>query len=153
MPPGPYGGNIDIRLLGVGSTLFIPIEVPDAMFFVGDPHFAQGDGEVALTAFEAPLRATVRLRVLGAAEVPARRIHAMTPDFLIPIGLHVDLNEAMRECVRCALDLLEGGFGVDRPTGYAYLSAAADFAVTQVVDRVKGVHGMISRADLPAALP
>jgi acetamidase/formamidase len=150
VPPGPFGGNIDIRLLGVGSTLFIPIEVAEALFYVGDPHFAQGDGEVALTAFEAPLRATVRLSVRKASQVAANRIHGMTADLLVPIGLHRDLDEAMRECVRCALDLLEGGYGIDRTTGYAYLSAAGDFAVSQVVDDVKGVHGMIRRSDLPS---
>jgi acetamidase/formamidase len=149
VPPGPYGGNIDIRLLGVGATLYLPVQAPDALFYVGDPHFAQGDGEVALTAFEAPLRATVRVSIVDRATVLVPRLHAMTDDLLIPIGLHEDLDEAMRECVRCALDLLERHYGVPRATAYAYLSAAGDFAVSQVVDRVKGVHGLIRKADLP----
>lgn len=151
VPPGPFGGNIDIRLLGKGATLYVPVEAEGALFYAGDPHFSQGDGEVALTAFEAPLRATVRLTVLPVSAVAARRLHAATAELLIPIGLHVDLAEAMRECVRCALDLLEGGYGIDRPTAYAYLSAAADFSVSQVVDRVTGIHGLIRKSDLPAA--
>jgi acetamidase/formamidase len=53
VPPGPHGGNIDINLLTVGSTLYLPVQVDDAMVYVGDPHFAQGDAEVALTAMEA----------------------------------------------------------------------------------------------------
>ena len=64
VPPGPHGGNIDINLLTVGSTLYLPVQVDGAGFYVGDPHFAQGDGEVALTAMEASLRATVRLDVV-----------------------------------------------------------------------------------------
>ncbi|WOX15363.1 acetamidase/formamidase family protein [Streptomyces sp. N50] len=63
VPPGPHGGNIDVRHLGTGARLFLPVQVPQALFYVGDPHFSQGDGEVALTAFEAPLRATLRLTV------------------------------------------------------------------------------------------
>lgn len=64
VPPTRVGGNIDINELGVGSTLYLPVEVPGAGFYTGDPHFVQGDGEVALTALEASLRGTVRLTVL-----------------------------------------------------------------------------------------
>ena len=52
---------IDVNLLGVGAHLFLPVQVDEALFYVGDPHYSQGDGEVALTAFEAPLRASIRL--------------------------------------------------------------------------------------------
>jgi len=64
VPPGTHGGNIDINLLNAGSTLYLPVQVDGAGFYVGDPHYAQGDGEVALTALEAPLTATLRLSVL-----------------------------------------------------------------------------------------
>ena len=61
VPPGPHGGNIDVNLLQVGATLYLPVQVPGALLYVGDPHFAQGDGEVALTALEASLRVTLRV--------------------------------------------------------------------------------------------
>ena len=57
VPPGKHGGNLDINELYAGSTLYIPVQVPGAMFYTGDPHLAQGDGEVALTALEQSLRA------------------------------------------------------------------------------------------------
>lgn len=153
VPPGSFGGNVDVALLGVGSTFYIPVQVPDALVYFGDPHFAQGDGEVALTAFEASLRATVTLDVIpgGAALRPGGRRpapFAETDDLLVPLGLDEDLDEAMRECVRCALDLLASDYGLDRHVAMAYLSAAGDFAVSQVVDVVKGVHGKIRKADL-----
>ena len=66
--PGDYGGNLDIRHLGVGSRLLLPVQAEGAGLYVGDPHFAQGNGEVALTAFEAPLRATLRVSVPPGAE-------------------------------------------------------------------------------------
>ena len=153
IPPADYGGNLDINELGVGSTLYLPVQVPGALFYTGDPHYAQGDGEVALTALEAPLRATVRLTLLAAGDAgipggsPFTQPFAETADYWIPIGLHADLDEAMKQAVREGVDFLSESLGVDRATAYAYLSAATDFEVSQVVDRTKGVHGLIRKAD------
>lgn len=153
VPPGPHGGNIDVRHLGTGARLFLPVQVPEALFYVGDPHFSQGDGEVALTAFEAPLRATLRLTVHTDPDTRSlaarlRAPFAETPSEHIVLGLDEDLDEALRNAVRDALTLLTDRFGIPGPVGLAYLSAAADFHVSQVVDIVKGVHGRISKADL-----
>lgn len=148
VPPGLYGGNLDISLLGVGATLYLPVQVPDALLYVGDPHYAQGDGEVALTAFEAPLRSTLRVDVVpGAARTANGRPFAETDDLLISIGLDVDLDEACRESVRAALDLLVHRYEIPRHLGYAYLSAAADVRISQVVDQVKGCHTTVRKAD------
>lgn len=157
VPPGPHGGNLDVNLLGTRSRLYLPVQVPGALFYVGDPHFAQGDGEVSLTALEAPLRATLRLDVLkGAAASRAtgvlREPFAETDDHWIVIGLHEDLDEAMRKAVRSALAFLSSTtgpptLGMDPHLAYAYLSAAADFEVSQVVDSVKGVHCLIRKSD------
>lgn len=152
VPPGSHGGNLDINELQVGSTLYLPVQVPGAGFYAGDPHYAQGDGEVALTALEAPLRATLRLSVVPAAE--ARTLlgrisepFAETATHWLPVGLHEDLNEAMRRAVRAAVDFLWLTQGMERAKALAYLSAAADFEVTQVVDAIKGVHCMIRKSD------
>ena len=155
VPPGPHGGNLDINLLGTRSTLYLPIQVPGALFYAGDPHYAQGNGEVALTAFEAPLRATFRLSVLSGARASAaagllRHPFAETRTHWIPVGLHEDLNEAMRMAVRAAIDFLATVVGMGRAEALGYLSAAADFEVSQVVDAVKGVHCLIRKADFPS---
>lgn len=148
VPPGLHGGNVDVSLLGVGSTLNVPVQVPGALAYVGDPHFAQGDGEVALTAFEAPLRAHVRFDLVRRETLATpRTLWGETDELLIPIGLDVDLGEAMRQATRSAIALLTDA-GMDPAHAYAYLSAAGDFAVSQVVDRVSGVHGKIRKADL-----
>ncbi len=157
VPPAEYGGNIDIKALGVGSTLFLPVLVPGALFYTGDPHFAQGNGEVALTALEAPLRATFRLTVIPAGNAaipggsPFTQPFGETADYWIPVGLNEDLDEAMKQAVRQAIRFLSVSLGVDRAVAYAYLSAATDFEVSQVVDKTKGVHGLIRKADFPAA--
>jgi acetamidase/formamidase len=152
VPPGQHGGNLDVNELQVGSSLYLPVQTAGALFYAGDPHYAQGDGEVALTALEAPLRATVRLTVLKEAAARAavgviRAPFAETATHWIPIGLDPDLNEAMRQAVRRAISFLETTQGLPRETALAYLSAAADFEVSQVVDAVKGVHCMIRKAD------
>lgn len=152
VPPGAHGGNLDINLLTVGSTLYLPVQVDGALAYVGDPHFAQGGGEVALTAMEASLRATVRLDVV-AREDAVRRFGelagplAETTDLLVPTGLDADLDVAVQNCVRAALSLLEARYGMQRHLAYAYLSAATDFDISQVVDLVKGVHATIRKSD------
>jgi len=153
IPPADYGGNLDINELGVGSTLYLPVQVPGALFYTGDPHYAQGDGEVALTALEAPLRATLRLTLLRAGDPgipggsPFTQPFAETAEYWIPIGLDPDLDEAMKQAVREGINFLSESLGIDGAVAYAYLSAATDFEVSQVVDRTKGVHGLIRKED------
>lgn len=152
VPPGAFGGNIDIKLLTAGATLYLPIQVEGALAYVGDPHFAQGDGEVALTALEASLRATVRFDVVPAADPLAEfaREHGPfveTEEYLVPTGLDRDLRDAMKKAVRSAIALLHARYGMDPEHAYAYLSAATDFDVSQVVDLVCGVHARIRKAD------
>lgn len=155
VPPGPHGGNIDIKLLTEGTVLYLPVHVEGALAYVGDPHFAQGDGEVALTALEASLRATLRFDVVTRAQALAAFGDVTGPlvrtaEYLVPTGLDPDLNEAMRACVRAALRLLEARYGMAEHLAYAYLSAATDFDISQVVDIVCGVHARIRESDFAA---
>ncbi len=157
IPPAHFGGNLDINELGAGSTLYLPVQVPGALFYAGDPHYAQGDGEVALTALEAPLRATFRLTLLASDDAgvpggsPFTHPFAETRDYWIPIGLNPDLDEAMKQAVREGIKFLSVSRGIDRAVAYAYLSAATDFEISQVVDRTKGVHALIRKVDFAEA--
>ncbi|MFK4806047.1 acetamidase/formamidase family protein [Microbacterium sp. ZW CA_36] len=155
VPPGTHGGNIDIKLLVEGAVLYLPVQVEGALAYVGDPHFAQGDGEVALTALEASLRATMRFDVVPRAEALAAFGEVAGPlvrteEYLVPTGMDRDLGVAMRNCVRAALSLLHARYGMDEHLAYAYLSAATDFDISQVVDIVCGVHARIREADFAA---
>ncbi len=152
VPPGSHGGNIDIKLLTEGTALYLPVQVAGALAYVGDPHFAQGDGEVALTALEASLRATLRFDVVPRAEAlrefgEVTGPLARTDEYLVPTGLDPDLGEAMRKCVRAAIELVSARWGMDEHLAYAYLSAATDFDVSQVVDIVCGIHARIRESD------
>ncbi|PRX96010.1 acetamidase/formamidase family protein [Allonocardiopsis opalescens] len=158
IPPTVAGGNLDINELGVGSVLYLPVQLPGAQFVAADPHFAQGDGEVALTALEGSLRATLRLtRIRPGGDAPAiafDRPFAETDEHWIPIGLSdwhagssLSLDTAMKEAVRNALRFLTEEHGMAPAVAYAYLSAATDFEVSQVVDRTTGIHALIRKAD------
>ncbi|GAA4791930.1 acetamidase/formamidase family protein [Actinomycetospora chlora] len=166
VPPTDAGGNLDINELGVGSRLYLPVRVPGAMAFAGDPHMAQGDGEVALTAMEGSLRATLRLTSIPPGGPAPRAAFAApfaeTPTHWLPIGLsdpdgaegggnRTELDLAMKDAVRRAMAFLVQDRGMAEPVAYAYLSAAADFQVSQVVDRTTGVHGLIRKADFGVA--
>ncbi len=163
VPPTDAGGNIDINDLQVGSTLYLPVQVAGAMFYSGDPHMAQGDGEVALTAMEGSLRPTFRLSVVekGTRGAPSPAFDgpfAETQRHWVPIGLsdpdgpenggnETSLDVAMKAAVRQALAFLTEDVGLAGPVAYAYLSAAADFQCSQVVDRTTGIHALIRKSD------
>ncbi len=152
-PPGTYGGNLDIRHLGLGSRLFLPVQTAGAGLYVSDPHYAQGNGEVALTAFEAPLRASLRVTLLDSDD--ARALAALmqspwgeTATHTILVGLGATLDEAMRACVQRAVSYVVDVTGADAAAALAFLSAAADFEISQAVNLVVGIHCLIRTSDL-----
>jgi acetamidase/formamidase len=144
VPPGTYGGNIDLKDLVAGSTLYLPVHVPGALFMTGDGHAAQGDGEVDLTAIETSMTGTFRFDLIKGKTLAWPR--AETPDHWICLGLHENLEEAMRMCIRETVNFLATEKNMSRVDAYALASIGVDFEVTQVVDQVKGIHAMIPKA-------
>ncbi|MGW0038078.1 acetamidase/formamidase family protein [Gordonia sp. NPDC003376] len=151
-PPGSFGGNLDLTYLTEGSTLFLPIQVEGALFYVGDPHFVQGNGEIASTALEAPLTATVRLSLVpsGATEGRVSGPVALSNDKLVICGLDRDLGRSARLATAQTLTLFEG-CGQSSQESLLWLSMAGDLEVTQVVDGVIGTH-MVCPAEAFAPL-
>ena len=154
VPPGIFGGNMDVKDLGVGTIVYLPVFVPGANFYTGDPHMVQANGEVALTALEHSMRATFKFTLLkkGDRRIPSasgtlEKPFGETPDYWIAIGLNPDLDEAMKDAVREAMRFLTEKLGMDKSIAFAYMSAATDFNVSQVVDRTKGIHALIRKRD------
>jgi acetamidase/formamidase len=144
VPPGQHAGNLDLRELTEGSTLYIPVWQTDAKLFTGDSHALQGDGEVNLTALETAMR-EVRVQV-GLHEQPRWEWpFAETPDHWIAMGMHRDLSEAFKIALRNTLDFLGRKAGLSRLDAYALASLAVHFRITQVVDITQGVHAMIPK--------
>jgi acetamidase/formamidase len=151
VPPGIYGGNLDIKDLGVGSSLYLPVQVPGALFYTGDPHCAQGNGEVALTAIECSLTPTFELIVHK--DMALTKPMGETADAWIAIGLNEDLDEAMKDSVREYLRIANEEYGMTKPDALLFGSAAIDFEVSQVVDIVKGIHAMLPKQVFQALKP
>ncbi|MBL7515554.1 acetamidase/formamidase family protein, partial [Frankia nepalensis] len=155
---GLHGGALDCRELGAGSRLYLPVQVPGALFAVGDPHYAAGDGKIGLTALEGPLRATFRLTTLRepaarAALGSLREPFVETDTYWLTIGLDVDVTEAVRRAARSAVLFLSSRLGLERAAALAYLSAAADVGISQVVNGVHTAYCRIRRADFPDQVP
>lgn len=143
-PPNIFGGNLDNRDLGAGSTLFLPVHVPGALLSFGDGHAAQGHGEVCLSAIETSLRGEVQIVLHKGRRL--RWPRAETATHYITMGLAADLDDATRIATREMLDFLVENKGLSRDDAYMLASAAMDLIVTQVVDGTKGIHAMMPKA-------
>ena len=143
IPPRETGGNMDVRHLVAGSRLYLPVQVPGALFSVGDLHFAQGDGEVCGTGIEVGGAATMRfavhrdrprLRRFPSYETPARPGRRSFATTGIPVDAPMDLTVAAREALIEMIDWLEAAHGLARPAAYALCSVAVDLRLSEVVD-------------------
>jgi acetamidase/formamidase len=138
-PPGRHAGNLDNRELVAGSTLYIPVFVPGALFEVGDGHAAQGDGEVDQTAIETSLRGRLRLTVRKDMRLAWPR--AETPTDYISMATDPDLTIATRGAIQEMIDFLVAEKHLTRHQAYQLVSIAGNVAVTQLVDKPNhGVH-------------
>ena len=138
-PPGKHAGNLDNKELGVGSTLFIPVFVPGALFEVGDGHAAQGDGEVDQTAIETSLRAKIQLTVRKGMTLTWPRAETAT-DY-ISMATDPDLTAATRGAIQEMVDFLAATRKMSKHQAYQLVSVAGNVAVTQLVDKPNvGVH-------------
>jgi acetamidase/formamidase len=143
-PPGPYGGNMDLKELTAGSTLYLPIFHKGALFYVGDPHGVQGHGEVSGNALEQSLTGVFRFIVHKAKTISGPR--AETPTHHIVMGIDLDLDRAMRLATREAVDFLVKEKGLSREKAFSLASIAVDFHVAEVVDLTQLVAGMIPKS-------
>ena len=137
-PPGTHAGNLDNKELVAGTTLFIPVFVPGALFEVGDGHVAQGDGEVDQTAIETSLRGKLRLTVRKGLTLTWPR--AETPTHYISMATDKDLTIATKTAIQEMIDFLAATRGLTKHEAYQLTSIAGDVAITELVDQTLGVH-------------
>ena len=143
MPPGVFGGNIDTRQLGVGATLYLPVQESGALFSCGDAHAAQGDGEVCVTGIESPMGVELRFTLHRGKRIPA-------PQFSVPpgsltrrvdhggwfgtMGVGGDLYRAAQDAVRAMIDHLGETRGLSREDAFMLCSLAVDLKISEIVD-------------------
>lgn len=146
-PPRFCGGNIDCKELGKGSSLYLPIPVDGAYFFVGDGHAAQGDGEISCQAIECPIE-LVELTFTVHKDMKLSMPVANTASGWISFGFHEDLNEAAIQAMDGIINLIGELFNLSRVEAIALGSTVVDLRVTQVVNGVKGVHAVLPHGAL-----
>ena len=138
MPPGAFGGNVDIRHLVRGSTLYLPVELDGARFSCGDGHAAQGDGEVCVTAIETPATATLRFTVLRDRPIPGPQFRTPssppTGEVFGTTGVASDLFVAAQEAVRAMIEHLSRSSGLGSEDTYLLTSICVDLHISEIVD-------------------
>ena len=142
VPPRRVGGNLDIRDLNAGVILYLPVEVPGALFSVGDTHAAQGDGEVCGTAIESPMDVVLTLDLVKQTPLKAPRFttpgpvtrHLDAKGYEVTTGISPDLMTAARDAVAAMVDLLSTGRGMAAVDAYMLVSTCGDLRISEIVD-------------------
>jgi acetamidase/formamidase len=142
VPPRRVGGNLDIRDLAEGTTLHLPVEVPGALFSIGDTHAAQGDGEVCGTAIESPMNVALTIELVKDARLKTPRFttpgpvtrHLDAKGYEATTGVGPDLMEGARSAVAQMVDLLSARYGMDPVDAYMLVSVCGDLRISEIVD-------------------
>lgn len=155
-PPGAFGGNMDVRQLSDGATLYLPVMVEGALFSAGDAHAAQGDGEVCINGMECPADATLRFTLHKGRRLSGPMLESVA---------HSDENEAewivvesgenavaaAQAATHRLIDLLHEVWGLDEVHAYLLCSVAMKLRLSQVVNRpMITVSAGIAKSILPA---
>ena len=142
-PPGRWGGNIDLKFCGIGSSLFLPVFNKGGQFFAGDGHAVQGDGEVDGGAIEISLKPTLQFILHKHRTIQWPSVETAS-DYLTT-GLDVDLNVATRIALQEAIDFLQTEKGMTAADAYALSSLAVDLGIGEAVDVVNLVYAKIPK--------
>ena len=151
VPPGPYAGNIDVRELTEGASLYVPVFVKGALLWTGDSHAAQGNGEINLTALETAYKEmSVTVDVIKTMKLDWPRIE--TKDAWVTLGIDRDLNKALDLLKAQTTKLLTEQRNVGADAANKVMMDAWDCRVSQVVDVNKGLHCFTSKSAQPAKI-
>ena len=142
VPPRRVGGNLDIRDLAAGTTLYLPVEVAGALFSVGDTHAAQGDGEVCGTAIESPMDVVLTLDLIKDSPLKTPRFttpgpvtrHLDAKGYEVTTGIGPDLMAASRDAVAGMVDFLCATRQMAAVDAYMLVSACGDLRISEIVD-------------------
>jgi len=142
VPPRRVGGNLDIRDLTSGVTLYLPVEVDGALFSIGDTHAAQGDGEVCGTAIESQMEVEATIELVKDARLHSPRFtttgpvtrHLDSMGYEVTTGIGPDLMTGAREALMRMIDLLGSEHGMNPVDAYLLCSVCGDLRISEIVD-------------------
>ncbi|MBB3456399.1 acetamidase/formamidase [Rhizobium sp. BK313] len=140
---GEFGGNMDYRLLGPGTTIWFPVSAPGALFFLGDCHAVQGDGEIVGTGIETTFEVTVRLSVEKKKIVWPR---GETADDIFTVGNARPLDQALQHATSEMLRWLTSDYGLDKTAASHLLGQVVRYDVGNVFDPAYTMACRVSKA-------
>jgi amidase len=140
---GPYGGDIDMKELTAGSTIWLPVFVPGGLLVLGDCHAVVGDGAVGGTGAECAAEITIRVTVEEGRGI--ERPRALTPHYFVTVSYGEDVGAAMRQAVRDMVQFLSQEKGMEPYAAYSLLSLAGDVRVSRTFRPISPVKMMLSR--------
>lgn len=146
--PGEWGGNMDASEASPGNTVFFPVNVPGALLYFGDGHAAQGDGEVAGTGIEVPLRVRLRVEVIKGLDLSWPRFE--NERSLMTVGAYRPLDDALRIAFTQLVAWVHHDYGLSEMDAYELLSKVARIHLTEMVDPNYVVVAIIDKRYLPA---
>ncbi len=145
--PAEFGGNMDAPEVSAGNTLYLPVNIPGALLYLGDGHAAMGDGEVAGTAIEVPLRVRLQINL-------AKGKHLSWPRFendeeIMAVGIYRPLDDALRIAFTQLVSWIHADYGLSELDAYELLSKVARIHLTEMVDPNYVVIASINKKYLP----
>ncbi len=144
--PGRHGGNLDHKVIGRGARVYLPVNRPGGLLWIGDVHATQGDGELSGTAMEIGADVTVRVDVAPGLNIDAPWIE--TADRLMSTSANLDFATARRDVIEHMMRALEQQLGLEPAEALALISAVADLRVGQAF----GGMELTLRLEVPRSL-
>ncbi len=145
--PEAFGGNMDSPEASVGNTVYFPVNAPGALLFLGDGHAAMGDGEVAGTAIEVPLRSRVQVSVIKGKKISWPRFE--NNDYIMTVGAYRPLDDALRIAFTELVTWIHNDYGLSELDAYELLSQVAEIHLNEMVDPNYVVVAKINKKFLP----
>jgi acetamidase/formamidase len=149
--PAEFGGNMDASESSVGNTLYLPVNVPGALLYMGDGHAAMGDGEIAGTAIEVPLRVRLRVRVIKGQKIDWPRFE--NKEEIMAVGIYRPLDDSLRIAFTQLIAWIHQDYGLSELDAYELLSKVAAIHLAEMVDPNYVVIAKINKKYLPPRKP
>jgi amidase len=145
--PAEFGGNMDAPEVSAGNTLYLPVNVPGALLFLGDGHAAMGDGEVAGTAIEVPLRVRLQVDLRKGERIGWPRFE--NEDEIMAVGIYRPVDDALRIAFTELVKWIHADYGLSELDAYELLSKVGKIHLTEMVDPNYVVIARIQKKYLP----
>jgi amidase len=146
--PAEFGGNMDAPEASVGNTVYLPVNVAGALLYLGDGHAAMGDGEVAGSAIEVPLRARVRVDVIKGQKISWPRFE--NDEAIMTVGAYRPLDDSLRIAFTELVQWMHRDYGLSELDSYELLSKVAHIRLAEMVDPNYVIVASIEKKYLPA---